>query len=66
MAGTDALLPVSWESYDLIDNIQKVISPGASNGPVWYRWRFAKPVTAGHHKVNLMLRMTGMSKERSM
>ncbi|MCM3133435.1 beta-galactosidase [Paenibacillus polysaccharolyticus] len=63
MAGTDALLPASWESYDLSEDTQEVISPGASNGqPVWYRWRFAKPVTAEHHKVNLMLRMTGMSK----
>lgn len=30
--------------------------------PVWYRWRFAKPVTGEQHKVNLMLRLTGMSK----
>ncbi|WP_366294112.1 beta-galactosidase [Paenibacillus sp. AN1007] len=38
-------------------------SRGASYGqPVWYRWRFAKPVTDAHHKVNLMLRLTGMSK----
>lgn len=29
---------------------------------VWYRWRFAKPSISEHHKVNLMLRLTGMSK----
>ncbi|WP_145332523.1 beta-galactosidase [Paenibacillus xylanexedens] len=63
MAGTDALLPTSWESYGLSGDTPAVTSPGASYGqPVWYRWRFAKPVTAEHHKVNLMLRMTGMSK----
>lgn len=63
MAGTDALLPASWESCDLSEDTPGVTTPGASYGqPVWYRWRFAKPVTAGHHKVNLMLRLTGMSK----
>ncbi|MFX3646779.1 MAG: beta-galactosidase [Paenibacillus sp.] len=30
--------------------------------PTWYRWRFAKPAISEHHKVNLMLRLTGMSK----
>ncbi|WKL03336.1 hypothetical protein Q0F98_06805 [Paenibacillus amylolyticus] len=30
--------------------------------PVWYRWRFTKPTLSEHHKVNLMLRLTGMSK----
>jgi len=30
--------------------------------PVWYRWRFAMPTIAEHYKVNLMLRLTGMSK----
>ncbi|WP_308722910.1 beta-galactosidase [Paenibacillus polysaccharolyticus] len=63
MAGTDALLPASWESCDLSEDTPGVTTPGASCGqPVWYRWRFTKPVTAGHHKVNLMLRLTGMSK----
>lgn len=63
IAGTDALLPASWESYDLSEDTPGVTTPGVSYGqPVWYRWRFAKPVTAGHHKVNLMLRLTGMSK----
>ncbi|MCP1132418.1 beta-galactosidase [Paenibacillus polysaccharolyticus] len=63
MAGTDALLPASWESCDLSEDTPGVTTPGASCGqPVWYRWRFAKPVTAGHHKINLMLRLTGMSK----
>jgi hypothetical protein len=54
---------MSWESYDLSDDTQGGISPGASYGqPVWYRWRFAKPVTDEHFKVNLMVRLTGMSK----
>ncbi|WP_145323688.1 beta-galactosidase [Paenibacillus xylanexedens] len=35
---------------------------GSYGQPVWYRWRFAKPVVSEHHKVNLMLRLTGMSK----
>lgn len=56
MAGTDALLPVSWESFDPAER-------SASYGqPVWYRWRFAQPVTDECHKVNLMIRLTGMSK----
>jgi beta-galactosidase len=35
---------------------------GSYGQPVWYRWRFAKPAVSEHHKVNLMLRLTGMSK----
>ncbi|MGQ8872627.1 beta-galactosidase [Paenibacillus sp. TSA_86.1] len=93
MAGTDALLPTSWESFvttdrsslgatqleelhvgkmpaasspitvDRTNRTRGLISPGTSYGqPIWYRWRFAKPVTGAHHKVNLMLRLTGMSK----
>ncbi|WP_258166251.1 beta-galactosidase [Paenibacillus sp. PCH8] len=39
-----------------------VPTQGSYSQPVWYRWRFAKPVVSTHHKVNLMLRLTGMSK----
>ncbi|MEK3919468.1 beta-galactosidase [Paenibacillus sp. FSL K6-2393] len=35
---------------------------GSYGQPVWYRWRFTKPTLSEHHKVNLMLRLTGMSK----
>ncbi|MGO4732349.1 beta-galactosidase [Paenibacillus sp. 2KB_22] len=35
---------------------------GSHGHPVWYRWHFTKPVLSEHHKVNLMLRLTGMSK----
>lgn len=35
---------------------------GSHGQPVWYRWHFTKPVVSEHHKVNLMLRLTGMSK----
>ncbi|WP_339236592.1 beta-galactosidase [Paenibacillus sp. FSL R5-0517] len=35
---------------------------GLHGQPVWYRWHFTKPVVSEHHKVNLMLRLTGMSK----
>ncbi|OMF12138.1 beta-galactosidase [Paenibacillus amylolyticus] len=111
MAGTDALLPQQWESYEAVQgaayrrvqgSIQRVAQPSIAQGgnwnanpvtltsddgissatvseraqpvsnlvpvqgsycqPVWYRWRFAKPTVSEHHKVNLMLRLTGMSK----
>lgn len=111
MAGTDALLPQQWVSYEVGQesihpgaqgSIQRAGQPGIAAGgnctanlvphttnesvnratlsekshpvsnhtpirgsygqPVWYRWRFAKPAVSEHHKVNLMLRLTGMSK----
>ncbi|WP_340014023.1 beta-galactosidase [Paenibacillus sp. FSL K6-1318] len=111
MAGTDALLPQQWESYEVAQgashrrvhgSIQRAAQPAIAEGgnwsanpvtltsddgissatvsekaqpvsnlvpvqgwygqPVWYRWRFAKPTVSEHHKVNLMLRLTGMSK----
>lgn len=110
MAGTDALLPQQWESYEVEQeslhpgqgSIQRAGQPGIAAGgnctanlvphttnesvnratlsekshpvsnhtpvrgsygqPVWYRWRFTKSAVSEHHKVNLMLRLTGMSK----
>ncbi|GAS83382.1 beta-galactosidase [Paenibacillus amylolyticus] len=111
MAGTDALFPQQWESYEVArgashrrvqGSIQRAAQPAIAKGgnwsanpvtltsddgissatvseraqsvsnlvpvqgsygqPVWYRWRFAKPTVSEHHKVNLMLRLTGMSK----
>ncbi|MBB6024314.1 hypothetical protein HNR77_005422 [Paenibacillus sp. JGP012] len=45
------------------NSISKVAAGSDSyHQPVWYRWRFAKPVEGEHHKINLMLRLTGMSK----
>jgi hypothetical protein len=30
--------------------------------PVWYRWKFSRSDVAEHYQVNLMVRLTGMSK----
>lgn len=30
--------------------------------PVWYRWKFSRPDVPEHYQVNLMVRLTGMSK----
>ena len=30
--------------------------------PVWYRWEFSRPSVPEHYQVNLMVRLTGMSK----
>ena len=35
---------------------------GSYGQPVWYRWRFSKSAVPEHFRVNLMLRLTGMSK----
>ncbi|MGF9698563.1 beta-galactosidase [Paenibacillus sp. MABNR03] len=34
----------------------------SSGQPVWYRWRFSRPIVSEFYEVNLMLRLTGMSK----
>lgn len=48
------------DSSHLVPN--SVPDHGSYGQPVWYRWQFAKPVVSGSQKVNLMLRLTGMSK----
>ncbi|QOS80536.1 beta-galactosidase [Paenibacillus sp. JNUCC31] len=79
MAGTDALLPQQWETYEASNKSGHLQTHGqtadysgnrsatpvgnGSNGqPVWYRWQFSKSAVPGHYRVNLMLRLTGMSK----
>ncbi|WFR65049.1 hypothetical protein P9222_14135 [Paenibacillus amylolyticus] len=50
---------VSEKAHSASDNFQ---AQDSYIQPTWYRWRFAKPTISEHHKVNLMLRLTGMSK----
>ncbi|WP_426251734.1 beta-galactosidase [Paenibacillus pabuli] len=38
------------------------VGNGSYGQPVWYRWRFSKSAVPEHFRVNLMLRLTGMSK----
>ncbi|MET3545879.1 hypothetical protein ABID47_002490 [Paenibacillus favisporus] len=56
MAGAGLLGPGAWKAVDA------AAETGTAGGPVWYRWRFRRPLWPSGYSIRLKLRLTGMSK----